>query len=240
MIPFLVFFATYLLNIFYITVLYHRGLAHGSVELKSGMKRFTVLTGSWVTGIDPKAWVCMHRMHHEFSDTDRDPHSPVRFGIFGVIQGQLKSYEKTLAGLQRKSSKYADFVKDLEFPVHFLNRKRLWTVPYLLHAFVGFALALGFHSAWLGVAYFAGMMSHPLQGWLVNAFAHWYGYRNFETSDHSRNNYPVAVLVFGEGLQNNHHQNPGSANFAVKWWEPDLGFRLCQIGLALGLFRKLH
>src|SRR4051812_5843341 len=91
-----IFLTAYLLNIFYITVLYHRGLAHHSVELSRFGKLLATKTGVWVTGIDPKAWVCMHRFHHMYSDTEKDPHSPVHQGVFGVALGQLRSYEKAL------------------------------------------------------------------------------------------------------------------------------------------------
>ena len=75
-------------------------------------------------------------------------------------------------------------------------------------------------------------MTHPIQGWAVNSFGHWFGYRNFETNDNSRNNTIVSLLVVGEGLQNNHHERPGSASFAVRWWEIDFGYVLCKIAQA--------
>ncbi len=230
-----VFLFTYMLNMFFITVIYHRGLCHGALMLKSRFRGFAIEAGSWITGIDPKAWVCMHRMHHQFSDTERDPHSPHRYGVFGVFFGQLKSYEKTLAGLIRNRIQYTSVVSDLEFPVHWLNRKRLWALPYFLHAVLAVALAYWVGNAWIGGAYWLGMMSHPVQGWLVNSFAHRFGYRNFETPDDSRNNPWIAWAVMGEGYQNNHHHNPGSANFSVRAGEWDPGFLLCRMGQAAGL-----
>ena len=182
----------------------------------------------------------MHRMHHEFSDGPLDPHSPVRFGIFGVILGQLKSYEATLIGLKLHRPKYMAFVKDLDFEVSFLNRHQLWFLPYLLHLGIAIALFFIFHSLPLSIGYWAGMMSHPVQGWLVNAFAHWYGYRNFETADQSKNNLTIALFVCGEGLQNNHHERPHSSKFSVRWWEPDFGYTLCRVAKQLGMITKLN
>ena len=72
------------------------------------------------------------------------------------------------------------------------------------------------------------MLSHPLQGFVVNAFGHRFGGRNFDTPDHSRNNLIVAALVFGEGLQNNHHRYPASARFSYRLPELDLGYVWCQ------------
>lgn len=231
----LVFLLGYLVNTTTISVLYHRGLAHGAVELSPRLREFVGKAGIWLTGLDPKAWVCMHRQHHAFSDTERDPHSPVRFGLFGVLLGQLKSYERTLVGLARNEPEYASHVQDIEFPISPLNRRGLWYVPYLTH--MAIAVAAGWMSGgWiLGAAYFLGIMSHPIEGWIVNALGHAVGGRNFPTPDNSRNNLAAAVLIVGEGLQNNHHRYPASARFSYRWPEVDPGYALCRLLEASGV-----
>ena len=83
--------------------------------------------------------------------------------------------------------------------------------------------------------YWLGMNSHPVQGWLVNAFGHSKGYRSFPTPDNSTNNLPVGYLVMGEGFQNNHHHDARQAKFSVKWWEVDTGFAVCKVLEKLGL-----
>lgn len=189
---------------------------------------------SWVTGIDPKAWVSMHRKHHAYSDGRDDPHSPRNVGIWGVLVAQLRSYERELFGLLARHPSCTARVADLEFGVGWCNRRGLWWLPYALHATI--AAGLGIAAGWLlGAAWFAGLMSHPIEGWMVNAFGHAMGRRNFGTPDDSRNNYLVALLVFGEGLQNNHHHRPSSARFAYRGHEPDLGFVLCRVLARLGL-----
>lgn len=125
--------ATYTLNMIYISVFYHRGLAHKSVELRPWLQQFVVWTGNWVTGLDPKGWVCMHRMHHKYSDTERDPHSPVLKGVWSVLFQQLHSYNKTLVGLIREKRKFTSMVEDLPFDVSWLNRYHIWYLPYLVH-----------------------------------------------------------------------------------------------------------
>ncbi len=225
----LVFAAGYLVNITYITVFYHRGLTHGAVELSPWTRWLVVKTGSWVTGLDPKGWSVMHRLHHLYSDTPDDPHSPAQFGIFGVMLAQLKSYKRVLRGLMKNDPEITAIAKDLDFPVNWLNRGRLWYLPYLLHFTIWMVIGAGFNSWLLGYAYFLGVMSHPVQGWMVNSLGHAFGYRNFKTSDDSRNNTFVAYLVMGEGYQNNHHRFPRSAKFSVKWFEIDPGYALCRV-----------
>jgi stearoyl-CoA desaturase (Delta-9 desaturase) len=232
-----VFAAGYLINIFYITVLYHRGLTHNSVLLKPAMVQFIGATGIWVTGIDPKAWACMHRRHHAHSDTALDPHSPQIYGVFGVALEQLRSYENVLRNLIRKNSEYTKSVADIPFNVSTLNRKKMWLAPYLLHTLIGVALGFLTQSYLIGAAYYFGIMSHPVQGWMVNALAHKYGYRNFKTHDHSTNNWVVSFLTFGEGYQNNHHARPKRANFAIRATEFDFGYTMCIIAARLGLLR---
>ncbi len=230
----LVFLLAYLLNILTITVGYHRGLAHGAVKLHPRLRRLVIAGGSWVTGLDPKAWSVMHRMHHAYSDTPEDPHSPVNVGILGIGLEQLRSYERVLRGLNRGDPEFTKHAHGLDFELNWVNRTRRWYLPYAAHALV--AVALVANGLWLlGVAYFLGMMSHPVQGGLVNAFGHAVGGRNFDTKDNSRNNLLVAWLVFGEGLQNNHHRYPKSAKFSYRSWEPDAGFTTCRILETLGL-----
>jgi len=224
----------YFANIVMVSVGFHRGLAHESVHLHPRFRRFIVATGSWITGIDPKAWVVMHRMHHADSDTPDDPHSPTNVGILGIGMEQLRSYERTLRGLKRNDPAFTRYAYHLDFDLNWLNRTRRWYLPYALHATIGLAIAAS--GAWLlGLAYFAGMMSHPFQGWMVNSFGHAIGGRNFEVNDNSRNNLLAAWLIFGEGLQNNHHQYPKSAKFSYLKSEPDAGYHVCRAFQALGM-----
>lgn len=230
----LVFLGAYLLNILTISVGYHRGLAHKAVRLHPVLRRAVVTCGNWLTGLDPKAWVVMHRLHHEHSDTPLDPHSPVNVGLLGIAGEQLRNYKRVIVGLAREKPEYTKYAKDLDFPLNALNTRNLWWLPYAVHAGVGLALALGV--GWvLGAAYFFGMMSHPVQGGIVNALGHAVGGRNFDTGDDSRNNHLAAWLILGEGFQNNHHAYPGSASFSHHRHEVDLGYAACIALERLGL-----
>lgn len=232
-----VFLMGYLINAFYITVLYHRGLTHRAIVLHPAVEKWLAISGPWLTGIDPKAWACMHRLHHVHSDTDKDPHSPLHYGIWGVMKGQLRSYENILRKLKHGDKEHMDVVSDIHFDISILNRKKLWPIPYILHIVIAAAIGYYFSSSWVGIAYFLGIMSHPIQGWMVNALAHHSGYRNFDSADNSKNNLFVAYLVFGEGYQNNHHSRPFAANFAVKAGEIDTGYWMCIAAEKLGMIK---
>jgi stearoyl-CoA desaturase (delta-9 desaturase) len=203
--------------------------------MSPGLKRFVLLTGNWLTGIEPKTWICMHRRHHLFADKPLDPHSPQNHSIPSIIWVQLKSYEKTTEALGKNERKYTRIVQDLDFPVHFLNRHGLWFVPHLCHLGLAIFIAVHFNAYIFGACYWLGMNGHPVQGWLVNAFGHSKGYRNYNTPDCSTNNLPVGYLVMGEGFQNNHHHDSRQANFSVRWWEIDTGYWLCKLLAFIGL-----
>jgi len=231
----LIFGVAYLVNATYISIFYHRGLTHSAIELKPGLRKFVVASGPWVMGIDAKTWCTMHRLHHRHSDKESDPHSPLNSSIPRVIVEQLKSYERIMRGLIARKKQYTSEVPDLDFNVHWLYRNKLWWLPYALHLAisVGLSFALG---GWLvGLAFYSGMVTHPIQGWLVNSFGHSMGYQTFDNGDNSRNNNIVSWLVMGEGYQNNHHKHPRSPKFSYRWFEVDYGYRICQAMQALGM-----
>jgi stearoyl-CoA desaturase (delta-9 desaturase) len=233
----LLFLFGYTLNMFYISVLYHRGLTHQAVTLGPFLQGLLKKTGVWMTGLDPKTWACMHRIHHTYADTERDPHSPRNWGVWGVWVGQYKSYLNIQKQLLLKNLDYTKLVHDIPFDVSgVLKKNRSW-LPYILHGLVAVGLYGISGSFLIGLGYFLGLMSHPFQGWLVNALAHRYGHRNFSTQDESTNNSWVGLLVFGEGYQNNHHQFPHRAKFSVKWYEFDAGYVMCVLSEKLGLLK---
>lgn len=223
-----VFFVAYLLNTSMITVGYHRGLAHGAVTLSPRAKWFVQHFGIWFTGLDPKGWVCMHRLHHDHSDTKKDPHSPVTFGILGVFLAQLRSYENILIKLAVNEPRTSAVVDDIDFDISPLNRMKMWWLPYAVHAVIALAIALPTGMWLLGVCYWMGMMTHPIEGGIVNSIGHAIGGRNFDTDDNSRNNHFAAWFIMGEGYQNNHHAHPASARFSYKANEVDVGYKVVQ------------
>jgi stearoyl-CoA desaturase (delta-9 desaturase) len=147
----------------------------------------------------------------------------------------LASYERTLRALILGRREMSEVVSDLDFPVSWVNRGGRWWLPHALHLAIALGLSWVSGAWYLGPAYWLGMMSHPVQGWMVNSLAHRYGYRNFDSADQSRNNSVVAWLVMGEGYQNNHHADPASARFSVRWFELDGGYALCWLAARVGM-----
>jgi stearoyl-CoA desaturase (delta-9 desaturase) len=73
----------------------------------------------------------------------------------------------------------------------------------------------------------------------INSLAHLFGSRRFDTPDHSRNNWLLALITFGEGWHNNHHFSMGSCRQGFRWWEIDPTYwalrLLAVFGIASGL-----
>jgi stearoyl-CoA desaturase (delta-9 desaturase) len=76
--------------------------------------------------------------------------------------------------------------------------------------------------------------------WCVGSVCHSYGSRPFKTGDKSTNNWFIALMTFGEGLQNNHHAFPAWYRHGVHWWELDIsGWLLTLLG-KLGIVWELR
>lgn len=147
----------YTLNMFYITVLYHRGLTHGAVELHPALHKVLYVSGTWITGLDPKSWATMHRFHHKYSDTVSDPHSPTHAGVMGVWVAQYRSYLKYMNHLIKKDSDEVNKISaDMNMDVSWLNRKNLSWLPYIIHIILTVIIWKNFDSLMIGAAYWFG------------------------------------------------------------------------------------
>lgn len=192
---------------------YHRLLTHRSYKVPLFLEYFFAVLGTLTLEGGPISWVATHRVHHQKSDRDGDPHSP-RDGGFWAHVGWLLFGEANHSNT-RKMSKYAPDLAKHRFYI-WLNNYHwvpMIVLAALLYAIGGFPLVL-----W-GICLRVVFGLHTT--WLVNSATHMWGARRFATNDDSRNNWWVALLTFGEGWHNNHHAHPSSARHALAWYEFD-------------------
>jgi fatty-acid desaturase len=188
---------------------YHRLLTHRSYKTHKWIEYFLTLCGTLALEGGPIFWVATHRIHHQRSDKEGDPHTP-REGTYWAHMGWIIRGE----GLHHDASVLARYVPDLSRdPFHVWLSKWHWTTNVV----VGFALlAIG---GWTYVLW--GIFFRTTWGlhatWLVNSATHLWGRRRFQTRDDSTNNWWVALLSFGEGWHNNHHAHPTSARHGLAW-----------------------
>jgi stearoyl-CoA desaturase (delta-9 desaturase) len=168
--------------------------------------------------MNTKQWVAIHRKHHQTTDVEGDPHSPHVFG--------LKTVMTTGWYLYNKASKDADFVMQYGkgTPKDWIERK-LYTPYTRLGIVLMLAIDLLLFGWWGFLVWGVQMVWIPFwAAGMINGMGHWWGYRNGETKDHSRNISPIGIIVGGEELHNNHHLAPASPKFSLKPWEFDIGW----------------
>jgi len=201
-----------------VTIFLHRHQAHRSVQLHplvSHAFRFWL----WLTtGMVTKQWVAIHRKHHAKCETIEDPHSPQTRGIRTVL---LRGSELYRAEAKNKETlqNYGQGTPDDWLETHVYSRR-----PYLGISIMAVLDVVMFGA--LGITVFAvQMLWVPVwAAGVINGIGHFWGYRNFETKDASRNILPIGILIGGEELHNNHHAYAASARLSNKWWEFDIGW----------------
>jgi fatty-acid desaturase len=230
---------------FGINIAYHRLLAHRSFKTPKWFERFLVLFSLCCMQDTPAKWVATHRKHHRDSDEEEDPHSPLVAFVWGHF-GWLMLHNRDT----RSVSAYQKFARDiLEDPFYLkLEKTYLATWIYFFHAiaFMVIGAAIGYFSggwwealrmsySWLlwGVIIRTVAVWHIT--WSVNSLTHLLGYRSYETTDQSRNNWFVAAIAAGEGWHNNHHHDQSSASVQHRWYEIDLSYYTILLFKALGL-----
>ncbi len=215
-----------------ITLGYHRYFTHRSYATPKIVEYLLAICGCLAGEAGPIAWVAAHRYHHTYSDTERDPHSPLK-GFWWAHMTWLFGREKFLAEFDSYKRYTPDMAKD-RFLV-FLDKYHM--LPVLTLAAILYAMGGWPYIVW-GMFVRSVFVYHST--WLVNSASHVWGYRNFETTDQSRNNWWVALLSFGEGWHNNHHAFQRSARHGMKWWELDLTYLTIQIMWIFGLAWHIH
>jgi len=215
---------------------YHRLLTHGSFLTYRPVKWLFAWVGGLAGEGPAVTWVAVHRKHHAFSDQEGDPHSPYEGGWWSHMFWLVPALGKERHGeMVRRWA--PDLAKD---PVmRFLNATFLaWHIAL---GFVMYGVGAWWGGANLGVSLVLWGMFFRLSWvlhstWLVNSASHIWGYRNYETTDNSRNLWWVGLLAFGEGWHNNHHSNQRLARHGHRWWEIDVTYwaiwGLERLGLA--------
>lgn len=230
------FIAHWYLSLFTQTFFEHRYAAHQMFTMsKRTEKVFFVLTAIFQGSsyLSPRAYGIMHRMHHAYADTDKDPHSPsYSKNLFDMMLKTRKKYNGILHGTEKVDPKFTKNVPDwpaFEKIVDSWPVRILWGVAYVLF-YVKFATAW-----WMFLLLPIHFLMSPVHGAVINWFSHIFGYKNFEVGDTSKNLLPLDFLMLGESYHNNHHKYGGRANFGVKWHEIDPIYPIIKLFNALGI-----
>jgi stearoyl-CoA desaturase (delta-9 desaturase) len=213
-----------------VTIFLHRHQAHRALTLHPIASHFFRFWLWLTTGMVTREWVAVHRKHHAKCETETDPHSPQIWGIWRVLFGGVWLYRQSATDPETLDV-YGRGTPDDWLERNLYGRYTLYglgalgIIDVVLFGLPGIAIYLA-QLVWIPF-WAAGV---------INGIGHYWGYRNFETQDASRNIVPFGVLIGGEEFHNNHHAYMYSAKLGNKWWELDVGWiyiRLLEIfGLA--------
>ena len=171
----------------------------------------------------PRAYAVMHRMHHTYSDTEKDPHSPHFFkDIYHMMLHTVQIFRGFLTGQNMPDPQFTKEYIPMwdrldKFGHHSVTR------AFFMAFYVGFYVVFA-PSLWWYLLLPIHFLMGPIQGAIVNWFGHKTGYSNFDNGDHSKNTTPWGVIMMGELFQNNHHFAKYDPNFAKKWYEFDMTY----------------
>ena len=226
------------LSLFCQTFFLHRYAAHGAFKMSRGWEKFFYILTFITQGssyMSARTYALLHRLHHAYTDTEDDPHSP--------------TYSKNAFDLMNQTRlKYADiynrkmvveekFLKNLpdwqafDRIAHPWFTRILWIVAYV--AFYFYFVTAPWQWIFLPITILIG----PVHGGIINWFAHKYGHTNFAMNNTSRNLFYIDVLMLGEAYHNNHHKFPSSINFGVKRNEIDPIYFIILLFNRLGIIR---
>ena len=230
---------------------FHRLHTHRSYRCPLWFEHTLAILGVCSLMEGPARWVMTHRMHHQHSDHQPDPHSPMVTWFWGHM-GWLMVENRQLSRI----SNYERYARDLlQDPFYMrLERNYLWVWVYAVHAAL-FYLA-GLAIGWLATGTVMGGVQFGLSlfvygvvfrtifswhaTWGVNSIAHMWGYRNYDTDENSRNNWLFALATNGDGWHNNHHADPRSAAHGfARWWEIDVTYMTLRVLEKLGVVYDL-
>ncbi len=212
-----------------VTLFLHRHQAHRAVDLHPLVThpfRFWL----WLsTGMSTREWVAVHRKHHAKVETVDDPHSPQIHGLRKLLLQGSELYREAAADkeiLQRYGfGTPQDWLETRLYGAHpTLGLGLYFVVDVLLFGPIGITV---WALQMMAIPFFAAG--------IINGLGHFWGYRNYEVADASRNIFPWGILIGGEELHNNHHAHGSSARFSEKWWEFDVGWFYLRVLSVLGL-----
>lgn len=218
----LFFVGHWVVSVFFQTFFLHRYGAHRMFTMSRRWERFFHLCTFVTQGssyLNPRAYAILHRMHHAYSDTEQDPHSPVIQKSIGKMMWRtLIMYRGVLSGKLPIEERFLGEYPEWPALDRIANRwitAVAWGGLYTLF-YIHFATAW-----WQFLLLPAHYIMGPLHGSIVNWFGHKVGYRNFNQKDESKNSLPFDFVCMGELFQNNHHMYGSRPNFAVRPWEFD-------------------
>ncbi|MCR9296038.1 MAG: fatty acid desaturase [bacterium] len=233
-----------------VSVGFHRLFTHKAFKTYAWIESALAVAAMMAAGGSLISWVAIHRRHHEKSDVEGDPHSPL-----GAPPKQRDTWLSKAAGFLHS---HAGWMRRHEYPNPLFYCRDLYRKPeliwvskryhwWVLLGLIVPAIANGIvEMSWIGALrgfYFGGLLRLVLVHHFisaVNSVCHGVGSTRYNTGDKSTNCWWLAIPTVGESWHNNHHGKQTSAYFGHRWWELDLGGILVWLMSRFGLAWDIH
>jgi stearoyl-CoA desaturase (delta-9 desaturase) len=220
---------------------FHRYFSHRSFQTTKPIRALLAILGSMAAQGPVMQWAATHRRHHQYSDHEGDPHSPMLHepGIVNAIRGWWHAHVGWLFGPQVND--WVLYVPELVKDKMLMRINRFYFGWVLLGLAIPSALGYWLIGGWPGALdgfLWGGLIRIALGHhsiWSVNSLCHLFGTRPYRSNDNSRNNPLLAIAVFGDGWHNNHHAFPSSAFHGLSWWQIDLHAYFLRLLALFGL-----
>jgi len=224
---------------------YHRLHTHRGYQCPLWFEHLLAVLGVCNIQESPARWVLVHRLHHQHSDHQPDPHTPRVSWFWGHVGWLFIENRQTTS-----AASYDKYARDMLRDPFYMAMERnglYWRINVAQLGVHPCRVSRGACSTWhddgaiqLGVQWLLwGAVYRIVYSWHVtwgiNSFSHLWGYRNYETRENSRNNWLFALATNGEGLHNNHHADPRSAAQGHRWWELDITYATICLWEKMGL-----
>ncbi len=245
MIIIILFLAHWYASLFCQSFFLHRYMAHKMFLMNKFWERtfyFLCYCCQGASYLNPRAYAILHRMHHAYSDKEKDPHSPHHASnLFMMMWHTKKLYKKCHEKSFSEAIKFGNNIPRWalldKFGCTYWSRIS-WGIMYTIIYFLCISVWQLPYTHWtmyalLPIHYLMG----PIHGAIVNWCGHKYGYANFDNNDKSKNSLIIDFLMLGELFQNNHHKLPNRVNFAVKWFELDPTYPIVRLLHAIRIIR---
>jgi len=224
------------------TIGFHRYFTHRGFETGPVLRSVFAILGCMTMQGPITQWVTDHRKHHALSDKEGDPHSPHvghGEGAWGAVRGFVHAHVGWLfqnLGMEQGREYGRDLYEDRL--IRTIDRLYVLWVVLTFGIPFGIGYALGGTSVGLEGLVWGGLVRvflYQHATFSVNSLCHMFGRKDYRSRDESRNNWLVALLVFGEGWHNNHHAFPSSARHGLRRWQVDLSWLVIRGLEKLGL-----
>lgn len=193
---------------------FHRLLSHKSYIAPKWWEYFGTICATLGGTGSSIAWCAVHREHHRFTDTEKDPHSPQCHGVLRVQFLSMFHYPQIRYVPDLLRSNFHIMVHKYYWHIHLLYAVILYTVlgPFALIYLWLFPCLILWHA-----------------GSSINTLSHLFGKQDHKTNDTSTNHWLTGIFVWGEGWHNNHHWSPTDYQFGKRWYQIDITYWVIRL-----------